>query len=232
MSDRVRALVVVVFAAAMAWVESATVVYLRTLIGRIEPYQPNPLPVSVGLGQIEILREAATLVMLLSVGWLAGRTWRSRLGYAMMAFGAWDILYYVFLIPMTGWPRSLFDWDILFLLPLPWWGPVLAPMLIAALMVGYGMLVSQFDSPDHPLWADRSRWVVGTVGATLALYTFVADALRAIPYGPVAIRDVLPRAFDWSFFILSLGLMALPLLDVVMRLWSRRLQGKAGAAAG
>ena len=232
MSERVRTLVVIVFAAAMAWVESAAVVYLRTLIGRIEPYQPNPLPVSVGLGEIEAIREAATLVMLCSVGWLAGRTWRSRLGYAMMAFGVWDILYYVFLIPMTGWPRSPFDWDILFLLPLPWWGPVLAPILIATLMAGYGMLVSQYDSPGHPLWAEQSRWAIGTVGATLALYTFVADALGAVPYGPVAIRDVLPRAFDWPFFILALGLMALPMLDVIIRLWSRRLQGKAGAAAG
>lgn len=229
MSERIRPLVVIVFAAAMAWVESAAVVYLRTLIGRIEPYQPNPLPVSVGLGEIEAIREAATLVMLCSVGWLAGRTWRSRLGYAMMAFGVWDILYYVFLIPMTGWPRSPFDWDILFLLPLPWWGPVVAPVLIAMLMAVYGMLVSQFDSSEHPLWAGRRMWVISMAGASLALYAFMADAIGAVPGGHAAIREVLPRAFDWSFFVFALGCMALPLLDVIIQLRSRRGQGKTGA---
>ena len=73
----------------------------------------------------------------------AGRTWRARLGYAAIAFGSWDILYYVFLRIISGWPASLFDWDILFLLPLPWWGPVLAPVCIASLMIVWGTLVTQ-----------------------------------------------------------------------------------------
>jgi len=66
-----------------------------------------------------------------------------RLGYAAIAFGSWDILYYVFLRIISGWPASLFDWDILFLLPLPWWGPVLAPVCIASLMIVWGTLVTQ-----------------------------------------------------------------------------------------
>jgi hypothetical protein len=115
MTDKKRWLIVFVFALAMAWMESATVVYLRTLVSRIEPYQATPLPVSVGLGQTEIVREAATLIMLLTVGLLAGRTWRSRLAYAMIAFGVWDMFYYVFLAVITGWPRSIMDWDVLFL---------------------------------------------------------------------------------------------------------------------
>ena len=135
MSEKKHWIVVSVFALAMAWMEAATVVYLRTLTSRIQPYQATPLPVSVGLGQIEIVREAATMVMLLTVGLLAGRTWRSRLAYGMIAFGVWDIFYYVFLAIMTGWPRSIMDWDVLFLIPLPWWGPVLSPVLIALLLV-------------------------------------------------------------------------------------------------
>src|SRR4051812_17625992 len=35
---------VVVFAAGMAWVEAASVYYLRAMVDRIEPYQMNPLP--------------------------------------------------------------------------------------------------------------------------------------------------------------------------------------------
>jgi hypothetical protein len=133
MTEKRKWFVVFIYAAAMAWVESSVVVYLRTMLGRIIPYQPNPLPNFVGLGQIEASREAATLLMLPAVGWLAGRTRASKIAYAALAFGIWDIYYYIYLIPLSGWPRSLFDWDIQFLLPLPWWGPVLAPMLIAAL---------------------------------------------------------------------------------------------------
>ena len=131
---------VVVFAVAMAWVEAATVYYLRTLTDRIVPYQANPLPIRGVMGQVELVREAATLVMLFTVGMLAGRTWHKRLGYTAIAFGVWDIFYYVFLRLICDWPKSVFDWDILFLLPLPWWGPVLAPVCIALLMIVWGTL--------------------------------------------------------------------------------------------
>src|SRR5262245_65617750 len=72
--ERARWLVVVVFAAGMAWVESACVYYLRVLVDRVNPYQPVPLPVHAALGPVELVRETATLVMLLTVGMLAGRT--------------------------------------------------------------------------------------------------------------------------------------------------------------
>ena len=95
------------------------------------------------LGNVELWREAATLVMIATLGLLAGRTWRRRAGYAALAFGAWDIFYYVFLRLISGWPRTLLDWDILFLLPLPWWGPVLAPVSIALVMILWGTLATQ-----------------------------------------------------------------------------------------
>ncbi len=136
-------LVVILFAVAMAWVEAASVYYIRVVVDRIVPYQQNPLPVGGVLGAVELVREASTLIMLLTVGILAGRAWHERLGYSALAFGVWDILYYVFLRVMSGWPTSLLDWDVLFLLPLPWWGPVLAPVSIALLMVVWGTLVTQ-----------------------------------------------------------------------------------------
>ena len=126
--------IVILFAVAFAWVEAAAVTYIRVHIGRIEPYQANPLPIANTLGQIELVREVATLIMLLSVGYLSGRDRRTRLAYAILAFGVWDIFYYLFLRIQIGWPQTLMDWDILFLLPLPWWGPVIAPMVIAAIL--------------------------------------------------------------------------------------------------
>jgi hypothetical protein len=206
--------VVALYAAAMAWVESAVVVYLRTLIGRLEPYQSNPLPVSVGLGQTEVVREVATIVMLSAVGWLAGWTWRSRVGYTMLAFGVWDILYYAFLAVIGPWPHSIWDWDILFLIPLPWWGPVLAPVLIAALMIASGTLVSQFDQPEAPVWPGRLAWGLSFGGIAVALYVFMADAVRVAGQGEQAIRTVLPVWFNWPLFLIALALLSAPIVDV------------------
>ncbi len=206
---------VVTFAVAMAWVESAVVYYLRTMIHRIEPYQPDPLPVIGRLGPVELVREAATLVMLLAVGILAGRTWTRRWGYAAIAFGVWDIFYYLFLRVMSGWPHSLLDWDILFLLPLPWWGPVWAPVAIASLMIMWGGLVTQegavTTTPNTR--TNTAAWALCLLGVALALYTFMADSWRVCGRGVEVVRKVLPAQFDWPRFCLALLLLSAPLLQ-------------------
>lgn len=190
------------------------VFYLRTMIGRIEPYQPNPLPIIGYLGPVELAREAATLIMLLTVGVLAGRTWRSRLGYAAIAFGVWDIFYYVFLKLMCGWPHSLLDWDILFLLPLPWWGPVLAPILIATLMILWGTLATRFERPCEFSPSNWSAWGLNALGMALALYVFMADAIRVADGGTPALRTMLPTQFNWPLFCVALALMSAPVIQL------------------
>lgn len=225
-----RLLVVAGFAVAMAWVESAVVFYLRRLVDRIEPYQPNPLPIAGDLGGAELVREAATLVMLVTVGWLAGRSWRSRFGYFVAAFGVWDIFYYVFLIPLTGWPHSLLDWDILFLIPLPWWGPVLAPVMIAVLMVVGGAVLAFNDERDGPpLWPSRRSLGLSGLGVSLALAVFMADAIGAVRRGE-SIQLVLPVAFNWPLFLVAWTLMAVPAVGLVRGHFARR-QASRGARA-
>lgn len=214
--------VVVIFAIAMAWLEAAVVVYLRTMVDRIVPYQANPLPIATGLGQIELGREAATLVMLLTVGWIAGRTWRSRLAYAFIAFGVWDIFYYVFLVPMSGWPQTIFDWDILFLIPLPWWGPVIAPVSIAMLMIVGGTFITQIDEPHGPFAPRRLSMLLAMLGAMLALYVFMTDAIRVASDGVEAIRMVLPTTFNWQLYFVALALMSVPIYDLIFQLLFRR----------
>jgi len=212
-SDFDRWLIVVIYAMAMAWVESAVVFYLRTMIDRIEPYQPNPLPMIGGFAPVELTRELATLVMLFTVGMLAGRTWRARIGYAVIAFGVWDIFYYVFLKMMCGWPHTLLDWDVLFLLPMPWWGPVLAPVLISVLMILWGTAASQFERKHTPLLSNWRVWVLNFAGVALALYVFMADTIAAAQRGLEAIRTVLPEKFNWSLFGIALLLMSAPVLQ-------------------
>jgi hypothetical protein len=221
---------VTVFAIAMAWVEAAVVYYLRTMVDRIEPYQSDPLPIIGGLGPVELTREFATLVMLLTVGLLAGRNWRSRLGYSAIAFGVWDIFYYVFLKIMCGWPNSLLDWDILFLIPLPWWGPVLAPVLIAILMILWGTLASQFERKPSPQLSNWRVWVLNSIGIALALYVFMADAIRVAGQGVDAVRNVLPAQFNWPLFAIALALMAMPAVKLAAEQWRlRKPEVSAGA---
>ena len=124
-----RFLWVSAYAIAMAFLEAVVVVYIRGLLQITNDH--------VALGPyvtMETWREAATLVMLASVGWLAGRKRLDRWAYGWFAFGMWDIWYYVWLKVLIDWPASLLSLDTLFLIPLTWWGPVIAPMLIAAMM--------------------------------------------------------------------------------------------------
>ncbi|HXO86479.1 MAG TPA: hypothetical protein VN803_13245, partial [Gemmatimonadales bacterium] len=130
-----KSLWVALFAVAFAAVESAVVVYLRALAGAaplsVLQYQLPP-----HLLTIEVAREAATLVMLITVATIAGRTaWEGFLYFAF-AFGLWDIFYYVWLRVFIGWPPSLLTWDVLFLIPVPWIGPVLAPVVVSLCLVG------------------------------------------------------------------------------------------------
>jgi hypothetical protein len=211
LSEKTRWAVVIAFAIAMAWMEAASVFYIRALVDRVEPYQADPLPqqtMSGPLGNVELWREAATLVMIATLGVIAGRTWRRRAGYAALAFGVWDIFYYVFLRLISDWPHTLLDWDILFLLPIPWWGPVLAPVSIAVLMILWGTVATQsHEDSSEAAWT----WAVAGVGILVALGVFMMDTWKALPEGRLAVLQVLPTSFNWPLFTSALVLMAAPL---------------------
>jgi hypothetical protein len=148
-----------------------------------------------------------------------------------MAFGFWDILYYVFLRIISGWPASPFDWDILFLLPVPWWGPVLAPVCIASLMIVWGTLVTQWHDRGPSIRFTRVSWGVSGIGILLALAVFMADSIRALPGGLDTVRQVLPTAFNWPVFGAALLLMATPLAYTGWSAFAFRLRRDRSAFA-
>jgi hypothetical protein len=150
--------------------------------------------------------------MLFAVGWLAGDRARTRLAYSAFAFGLWDIFYYLFLIPLTGWPKSFLDWDILFLLPVPWWGPVIAPIAISFLMITGGVLVVLINGRAHPACLNVWFLAAGLIGAGMIFSAFTADAFAASSHGMEAVRQVLPVTFRWNMFLTGLFLMAVPVL--------------------
>lgn len=159
-------LVVFIFGVAFAFLEAAVVVYLRHIVGFTPPLVGRDevalvLPGiaflkantavkiidSRALLTIEMVREAATMVMLLSVALLAGRKFLEKAAYFFLAFGIWDIFYYVFLRMTVGWPTGLADPDVLFLLPVPWVGPVFVPVSISLVLVAGSLFYLRRESP-------------------------------------------------------------------------------------
>jgi len=196
------------FAIAMAYLESAVVVYLRRIYGisdlilHLPPFDPQ-------IGAIELGRELATLIMLMTVGWVAGKKFQSRLGFAVLAFGVWDIFYYIWLRVFIGWPQSLLDPDLLFLLPLPWWGPVLSPVLIAALMVIGGALVVNKSEHELCLIPSSMDWVLLAGGILTVLYTFMADALSVLPANAQTLSQLRPSEFNWPVYLVGFAMLSL-----------------------
>jgi len=180
---------VVFYAIAMAAVESAVVVYLRAL-------HPVDASLTVLLHEIpanfisiEMGREAATLAMLLAVAAVAGRNVRDGFLYFALAFGIWDIFYYIWLWVFIGWPPSLFTWDVLFLIPVPWLGPVIAPVLVSLGLVTGSLWLLARPSVRLP----RLAWGLAIVGALVIVLSFTVDYRYALA------RSEPPR-FRWELF--------------------------------
>lgn len=196
----------VVFAIAMGFLEAAVVVYLREL------YYPNgfafPLVVlDPRVGLVEILREAATLIMLVSMAALVGENMSQRIAFFLIAFAVWDIFYYVFLKLTLGWPSSVFTWDILFLIPAPWVGPVLSPLISCLTMLGFAALILGLDKKGFPVslrWTQWSMIVAGslvTITAWLWDYLIVSGGLGQTPEQALQILSTyIPARFNWWIF--------------------------------
>ena len=203
-----------VYAIAMALLEAVVVVYIRGLLEISEGH--------VALGpylRLEMWREVGTIVMLTAVGWLAGRQRIERWAYGLFAFGLWDICYYAWLRVLIGWPATLLDWDVLFLIPLRWWAPVLSPVLIAALICVVAVLAVVRLERGEQLRITPIRVVAALAGGLLALYVFMSDALHALLIGRTDWDTLRPTPFKWPLFLIALASMAVPSL---MATWPGR----------
>ena len=139
-----RIVTLVIFSIAMAYVEAIVVVYLRRLVpleiwNKITSYQELTFLIrDVGIMWSEQTRELATIVMLTGVAFLFGKNRRQRRAGFLIAFGIWDIFYYIFLYVWLRWPPHLFSQDVLFLIPVPWVAPVAVPVFISCVMIFLG----------------------------------------------------------------------------------------------
>ncbi len=158
----------------MAFAEAAVVFYLR------EIYYPEgftfPLkPVIDNLIGIELLREAATIIMLFSIAVLVGRKTWEQFAYFLFCFGIWDIFYYIWLKVLLDWPSSLTEWDILFLIPIPWIGPVIAPVSISILMIIFGLSIIWLFHKASEFKPALISYILAAAATGLILFSFMKD---------------------------------------------------------
>jgi hypothetical protein len=164
------------FAIAMGFMESAVVVYLRELYYKDGFNFPLKV-IPAFIGRVEFFREAGTIIMLVAIGIVAGKTRLQRFAYFVFAFAVWDIFYYIFLYVSLGWPQSLNTWDILFLIPVPWVGPVWAPCLLCALMItGAVYAIAQVES-NRNFSVPPAYWWLLVSGAYVCIVSFMWDYL-------------------------------------------------------
>ncbi len=197
----------ILYAVAMAYVETAVVVYLRAIYyprGFAFPLAPMPPP----MAGIEIGREAATLLMLLGVAILSGTERRERVLAFFVSFGIWDLFYYVWLWLLLGWPTSLLTWDILFLIPVPWIGPVLAPVIVSLIFVAGGVALLRREGTARAARFSAGVIFLALAGALSIIGSFTLDF-------EVVVRQLAPPSFRWGLFGAGIALgVAAVLLSV------------------
>jgi len=200
----------VIFSIAFAYIESAVVVYLRVI------FHPDgfTFPLSnfdtilqhKAILLTEIGREAATIVLIITGAWLFGRNPRQRFAYFLTIFAVWDIFYYIWLKVFSAclkaipnWPLSIMDWDILFLIPIAWAGPIVAPVLVSIVMLVFAMLILYRDCRGRTIRASRIEWIGFIAAAVVIVVSF------CIP-GPHIAEPDYQSYFYWPVF--AIGLLA------------------------
>lgn len=224
-----------IFGIAFGFLEAIVVIYLRQL------YYPEgfdfPMQwASIALFRIELIREISTLIMLLSVGILTGRNAIQRFAWFLYAFAIWDLFYYIALKLVIGWPPSLFTWDLLFLIPWAWDGPVLAPVICSLTMIGFSWTVVALERKGFPVMIRIREWLLIGSGAMIIWITFIWDygtimfrhgfvSIFPLDQGnPVMVEmtQFIPSRFNWGFFLLGELLIILGIVWFRKRIFRNR----------
>jgi hypothetical protein len=199
---------VVILAIAFGYIEAAVVVYLRQIFhpaGFVFPLASFPLIAeSNRILLVEVGREAATIVLIFAVCFLAGQNRRQRLAYFMIIFAVWDIFYYVWLKVILDWPASIVDWDVLFLIPCPWAGPVLAPVLVSLTMLVVATLIFYRDCLGKPITILLWDWLGFLLSSVIIVVSFciAGQYMQSSDYA---------GRFSWLIF--TIGLLGVIILS-------------------
>jgi len=221
-----------IFSIAMGFMETAIVVYLRKI------YYPGgfqfPLvPIDTDIALVEFLREAATIIMLVGIGILAGKTASQKFAFFIYCFAIWDIFYYVFLKMLLDWPASLLTWDILFLIPVPWVGPVIAPCIVSLTMIILTLCAVYFQEKGYNTKIKANEWMLLSAGSLTVILSFVWDYIKYVSQGNPArpiwtlsskeslfreIENYIPTEYNWWIFLLGQSILIFAIMLFVRRI--------------
>jgi len=203
-STRARTGWLLLFGVAFGLLEAAVVVYLREL------YYPEGFRFPIVIIEnrvaiVELIRELATLFMLLGVAMVAGRDGVDRFFVFALLFGVWDIVYYVGLWAFLGWPSSLMTWDVLFLIPVPWLGPVIYPVIVSVFLIAGYAVHEAIHARGGSVSLTKAEWAVAVAGALTIIVAFCWN-WRAVAEG------VVPEDFPALLFATGLAAGVIPFL--------------------
>jgi hypothetical protein len=224
-----KIIIAFIFSVAMAFLESAVVVYLRFLLygGGFDFPLTDMKPVLIAT---ELGRELATIIMLWAVGYMLAKTRLSRFAWFLFCFAVWDIFYYVFLYVLLGWPATLLDWDILFLIPVAWYGPVITPCLVSGAMILLALVITWHERKGALRSLRKREWGTMLIGCFVILFTFMwpfveyAGWLNSAnwhwPDGTQLVSaglSYVPKHYNWTLFVTGYAL----LLAAIAVYWHR-----------
>jgi len=231
-------IIITAFSIAMGFLESAVVVYIREIMypdGFAFPLASPGKTIIV----TELIREAATMVMLLCVGILTGRKASERFAWFIYSFAVWDIFYYVFLRLLIAWPESLMTLDVLFFIPVTWVGPVLTPVLVSLTMIFFALLILRFSYQKGSARISSLQWILLISGSLILILAFTWDysgyILREYSFSDIwsvpgeemsrTVSEYVPGRFNWFLFCLG---EAVILTGILLFWWKHGARGKLG----
>lgn len=181
-----------VWGVCFGYIEAAVVIYLRLI------YYPGGFVFPIvliepGTAAVELVREGVTLLFLWAVSSIAFSTFMGRLGSFVFLFGIWDIAYYLFLKIFLGWPESLFTLDLLFLLPLPWAGPVWAPLMVSLGLIWAGTNIMAREERGDPVRPRKTGWALVVAGGGAIILSFLIPGLAVL-------QLAVPTHFPWYLY--------------------------------
>ena len=182
----------VVWGVAFGYLEAAAVVYLRKIYYP-EGFSFPAVLIQADIAVVEMIRELVTLILMWAVAALSYRSLQCKFAAYMMLFGIWDISYYVFLKASLDWPESPAAWDILFLIPLPWVGPVWAPVVVSLGLVYAGVVILSRNEQGRPMNLGRAFLLIEIAAGTIIVISFL------IP-GQAVVHQTVPTHFPWYLF--------------------------------
>ncbi len=220
-----------IFAVSMGFLEAIVVVYVRELYypsGFQFPLKELPSRIIV----IEWIREISTLLMLGSVAWISGKNFLKRLSVFLFIFGIWDIIYYVGLKIFLDWPESLLTWDILFLIPITWVSPVLAPVLCSLLMIIMALILDFHLFYNNLKKLKKTEFALLITGAAIIYFTFTVDFGMMLIKGNflkqyftlsenseflALLTSWEPTHFNWTLFAIGFAIICTAIWLVIKR---------------